>query len=92
MLFQPNLLNALLAHDIAGREEDLNEATSASERIGSGGIATVYSRGYGLCQDRSLRKLELIPSTRYAISRKYGGRGLDSEEEFKNTISALRPS
>ena len=68
VVFRPNAFHGLLAHDIPSRKEDLYEATSAIELGGSGIVAKVYSRGYGLCQDGPLRKLHLIPVKRYAIS------------------------
>lgn len=69
MVFKPNPLDALLAHDISSRKEDLDKAASAIALDRSGAVAKIHSRGYRLCQDRPLRKLELIPVKRYAISR-----------------------
>ena len=68
LVLKPNSLDSLLAHDIPSRKEDLCEAPSAIELGMSGAETGIYSRGDGLCQDGPLRKLQLVPVTRYAIS------------------------
>jgi hypothetical protein len=68
LVLKPNSLDSLLAHDIPSRKEDLCEPASATELGASGGETRIYSRGNGLCQDGPLRKLQLVPVTRYAIS------------------------
>jgi len=68
LVLKPNSLDGLLAHDIPSRKEDLCEPASAIE-LGADATETgIYSRGDGLCQDGPLRKLQLVPVTRHAIS------------------------
>lgn len=68
LVLKPNSLDGLLAHDIPSRKEDLCETASAIELGASGAGTGIYSRSYGLCQERPLRKLQLVPVTRHAIS------------------------